>query len=86
MPLPPLKINTYKEYSSTPISPQARRIIQQHKLENRFVDIDFPKTSQKITSPTIKNAALSILDLRDDAKLTYTPQTFKQESKLEKYK
>ena len=86
MPLPPLKINTYKEYSSTPISPQARRIIQQHKLENRFVDIDFPKTSRKITSPTIKNAALSILDLRDDAKLTYTPQNFKQESKLENYK
>ena len=86
MPLPPLKINTYKEYGATPISPQTRRIIQQHKFENRFVDIDFPKTSRKITSPTIKNAALSILDLRDDVKLTYTYQTFKQESKSGNHK
>ena len=86
MPLPPLKINTYKEYISTPISPQAQRIIQQHKFENRFVDIDYPKTSRKITSPTIKNAALSILDLRDDVKLTYTYQTFKQESKSGNHK
>ena len=86
MPLPPLKINTYKEYSSSPISPQAQRIIQQYKLENRFVDIEFPKTKKKITSPVIRNAALSILDLRDDVKLTYISQTFKQESKSENYK
>ena len=50
------------------------------------LNIDFPKTSRKITSPTIKNAALSILDLRDDVKLTYTPQTFNQESKYGNYK